>query len=146
MLPDTEGFPPCSAEMLVCVTISALVRFDLRQPPFPIARRGDEMGRAAMPEASIHEHCDAMLGKGDVDATPRQTRDRILDAKSAPSTMQLPAESSLWMGPFTALPSEALADRWVSGRGRLSRKRRGGGSGSVWAALHTASLAAANPV
>lgn len=99
--------------MLIGATISALVRLDLRQPPFPIADGWYEVVWTAVPEAPVDENREPESGERDVDPPPRQTGNGVLDAKPSPATMEFPTERRFWMSPFPTLLSEALADSRV---------------------------------
>jgi hypothetical protein len=115
VFPDVHGFPTGCAEALIRVTIPGSVRLDLCQPPVPIAHWRDEVLGTSVPETSVDEDREANSGEGDVNAPPRQPRDRVLNSKSSSTSMKFPPEGGLGVRPFSTLPLEALTDSRVRG-------------------------------
>jgi hypothetical protein len=84
VLPDPNNSPTSGRERSVVASVSIEVAAQLGLPVGGVRRWQDAVLRAPVPEAAIHEHCDALTGKHEIGATPqtRQRRDMLAKPKA----------------------------------------------------------------
>jgi hypothetical protein len=69
MFPHANDLPAERLEPPIRIGIPMPICFDLLAPPVGVGLRQSAVDRAAVPEATIHEHGNARRGKDDINAT-----------------------------------------------------------------------------
>lgn len=103
VLPGANDDPASGGELAVGVPIAELIGDDLGHPETPIGTRGGPVERAAVPEATIDEHCDPLAGECDVGAATERRYHRSVDAEAETGTVKEPADGELRPGIAPAL-------------------------------------------
>ena len=135
MLPDSYDGPVGCSQMVVGVTVAALVRLDLLPPPDGVLLGPGAVLGAPMPEASVHENSDARTREGDV-GLPAKPGERVVDAEAKSLAVEERTQSGLGCRIAPALllhPSERIRRRgWrrpAVGHGNECKSRRAEPSG-----------------
>jgi hypothetical protein len=83
MLPNPHDFPTGGFERLVIPSIPGYVAFKLGGPIVGVCPRGHPVDRAAMPEAAVDEHGDALGREDDVGPAADTWRPAVLEKPQA---------------------------------------------------------------
>lgn len=112
MLPDTDHFPAEASEDRVSLRVTLAIHGDLLSPPRGVGFGLDAMLGTPMPKAAINEHGDPGLRENDVDAAPRKSWDRMVDAEAQPVSVKQRTEAQLRHCVPSADAAQLRTDLW----------------------------------
>jgi hypothetical protein len=95
MLPDSDGNPSSLDERGVGLAVAADIRFNLVAPKFCIPLWPRRMLRAAMPKATIDEHCDPGSAEDNVGVAPMAIERSLVDSVAKATCMERGSQPDL---------------------------------------------------
>jgi len=115
VFPDPQDGPPFLGQVLVGVSVTALVGRQFRDPPLGVVGRPRPVLRTAVPEATVDEHSQPRSREGDVDRSSVAARNPRDHSIAATSAVELLAKCEFGRGVPASSPGHAFGQLGADG-------------------------------